>query len=155
MGPLLSFFTSNSATKAWTAASLGVLVHNGVFIRGEWHIRAPYVLLVHVLSPFVVLAVEYLTNSATLEASLRETAGMTISYAVCLSLSICIYRAFFHRLRTFSGPPLAKITKLWHVYNIWDGKNHLFLEDLREKYGEIIRTGTSSLLPNNTRSKLT
>ncbi|KAL4954336.1 cytochrome P450 [Aspergillus filifer] len=40
---------------------------------------------------------------------------LNIGYWLGLFGSITLYRAFFHRLRSFPGPPLAKISALWSV----------------------------------------
>lgn len=62
-------------------------------------------------------------------------------YSLGLFGSIAIYRLFFRRLRTFPGPRLAALTKLWHVYQCWDSRNHLVLDAFHKKYGTVVRTG--------------
>ncbi|KAK0744971.1 cytochrome P450 [Apiosordaria backusii] len=70
---------------------------------------------------------------------------ISTSYSLGLFTSITIYRLYFHRLRAFPGPKLAAITKFWHVWQCRHGKNHLVIEELRQKYGNIIRTGPEEL----------
>lgn len=55
--------------------------------------------------------------------------------------SITIYRLYFHRLNRFPGPRLAAVTKLWHVWQCRDSRNHQVLEKLHQEYGSFVRTG--------------
>ncbi|KAI4180677.1 MAG: hypothetical protein L6R41_007075 [Letrouitia leprolyta] len=40
---------------------------------------------------------------------------------------------------------MAKVSKLWHFYHVADAKQYLLLEDMRQKYGDIVRTGPNEL----------
>ncbi|PVI04480.1 cytochrome P450 [Periconia macrospinosa] len=57
--------------------------------------------------------------------------------------SIGVYRVFFHKLRSFPGPYLARVSKLWHVWKCVKSRsrNHLILDDLYKQYGDFVRTG--------------
>lgn len=70
-------------------------------------------------------------------------------YAIALFGSIFIYRVFFHRLNNFPGPRLAKVSKLWNVVKASKSTNFRLMEDLHDRYGDFIRTGTKNrvLLP--------
>ncbi|KUI71889.1 Tryprostatin B 6-hydroxylase [Cytospora mali] len=68
-----------------------------------------------------------------------------MSYCTGLFTSITIYRLYFHRLSSFPGPCIAGFTKFWHVWKCRRGKNHLVIEELRQQYGSIIRTGPEEL----------
>ena len=63
------------------------------------------------------------------------------SYALSLFASIVIYRTCFHRLRSFPGPLLARVSKFWHVYHVRHSKNYELLHRLYAQYGPIVRTG--------------
>ncbi len=67
------------------------------------------------------------------------------SYATALLTSMTTYRVFFHRLRHSPGPPLAAVSKLYHVAQVLGSKQYLFLDKLREQYGHYVRTGPSEL----------
>lgn len=54
-----------------------------------------------------------------------------------------IYRLFFHPLRRFPGPVLARVSKLWHVFHCINSRNYLLLDKLHLQYGEFVRTGES------------
>ncbi|KAK7718873.1 hypothetical protein SLS57_005983 [Botryosphaeria dothidea] len=76
----------------------------------------------------------------------KNLAISATSFALTLTTSILIYRAFFHRLRKFPGPFAARLTKLWSVYN--SSKNlqyHFVLDDVHKKYGDVVRTGPREL----------
>ncbi|KAL4755915.1 cytochrome P450 [Aspergillus foveolatus] len=121
--------------KIFCATALGILAHILVFIRGEWHLRAPAVVVVHV----AVLAILAFTSPWA------QTCQWTACYLVGLFASITIYRAFFHRARNFPGPRLAAISKLWSVYQCLDYRNHEFLESLHKHYGSFVRSGPAEI----------
>ncbi|OJJ03893.1 hypothetical protein ASPVEDRAFT_136407 [Aspergillus versicolor CBS 583.65] len=109
-------------------------MHIGVFLHGEWHSKAPAIVVSH--------SVAFLSCLAFIPAfALPLTAG----YLVALFSSIAIYRAFFHRLHSFPGPFWARTTKLWHLWKSRSSQNHFLLADLRQEYGEFVRTGPSEI----------
>ena len=110
----------------------GIAIHHGLFIHGEWHIQAPNILLGHLLA-FALIQV--LLDSVI-------SISVTTGYLVSLLSSITIYRAFFHPLRHFPGPFGARISKLWHVWQVRDSKNYRVLDNLHTQYGDFVRTGT-------------
>lgn len=123
------------------ATALGVCAHLGIFIRGEWHLRAPRVVACHIAA---------LATGISLHINRRPEAASSIAvwwlqcfsyYLFGMFTSITIYRLFFHRIRHFPGPRAAAVSKLWSVYQCRDSRNHLFLDDLHKKYGNFVRTG--------------
>jgi hypothetical protein len=56
-----------------------------------------------------------------------------------------IYRAFFHRLGSFPGPPLAKLSKFWHVAQLGKLDNYKRLDRWHIQYGDFVRIGPSEL----------
>ncbi|KAJ2985385.1 hypothetical protein NUW58_g5558 [Xylaria curta] len=126
------------------AALLGVLSHTTIFIRGEWHLRVGALIATYSLLFIALLYAEY-SLLDDFSAAIKVAGQITGSYAGGLFGSIIIYRRYFHRLRNFPGPPLAAITKLWHVWNSFGGRNYLLIEEMFKKYGPIIRTGPEEL----------
>lgn len=124
---------------------LGILAHNCIFMRGEWHIRAPFVLKCHVAVFVLGVLVDLAYGSANLSNSLRTSALAMFMYASALLASMTVYRKFFHRLRGFPGPWMAGVTKLWHVYHCVDSQNHLLLDKMHQKYGQFVRTGPEEI----------
>ncbi|KAJ5669801.1 hypothetical protein N7462_010871 [Penicillium macrosclerotiorum] len=113
--------------------ALGVALHRGLFIHGEWHVRAPAVLLHH-LGYFLVLAM-----------AVNRASFIIMGYLLGLFSSIIIYRIFLHRLRSFPGPRLARITKIWHAWHCRYSQNYLLLSKLHDEYGDFVRTGPSEI----------
>ncbi|KAK6078382.1 cytochrome p450 [Seiridium cupressi] len=118
------------------AALFGVVVHLGVFITGEWHLRVAGVVTIHSL----VLALMAFWSSEPIPKALLFIFVLFSSYLLGLFGSITVYRLFFHRLRRFPGPRLAALTKLWHVYQCRDSRNHMVLDYLHKQYGAFVRT---------------
>lgn len=127
------------ANKVLLAAAFGIFLHNAVLAKGEWHLKAPRLVLAHLASFISILFFE--TRSAPFCSAFKETCLVSLGYSAAIASSISAYRAFFHRLRLFPGPPLAKVSKIWHASHCLDCQNHLFLEDLRHRYGPFVRTG--------------
>ena len=140
------WFTMPLPAQCALLAAAGILSHIGVFIRGEHHLQAPFLFRLYLLLAIALL----LSQSAALSYNMKEAAYTSTylisSYAAALFSSMTVYRVFFHRLRDFPGPPLAKVSKLWHMSKVLDAKQYLFLDGLRMKYGDYVRTGTSPYL---------
>ena len=124
-------------------SAAGLFAHYGFFIRGEWHVQAPDLVVFHLCLCILVLACCTYGDILGFTLSLRNGFLICFSYCASLFLSIAIYRFSFHRLSysQFPGPLYARITKLWHVWAARDSKNHIVLHELHEVYGEFVRTG--------------
>jgi tryprostatin B 6-hydroxylase len=121
----------------------GVFSHWGYFIRGEHHLLVPAYLFSALIIPIIiyVLLMSWLRMDSQMAISL--TATLVGSFCTSLWTSIIIYRACFHRLRNFDGPPLAKISKFYHVYQCLKQSNFRYMEKLHLQYGPIVRIGKS------------
>ena len=122
-------------------AAAGLFAHHGLFIWGEWHLASPIVVLGHIALGGFVWWYPDRHNSATLQENTPVCLLFSITYLVTLFSSIIVYRLFFSPLRGFPGPKIAAATKLWHVFKVRDGTNFKFLEEMREQYGDFVRTG--------------
>lgn len=111
-------------------AALGLGLHHGLFIHGEWHVRAPQIVSYH-LAYFAVLL--FITTGAH---------WLIAGYLLAIFSSIVVYRVFFHRLKRFPGPGWARITKIWHAWKARHRQNYLLLAKLHHEYGDFVRTGT-------------
>lgn len=123
------------------AAALGVASHLLLFIRGEWHVLAPQVLSSYIFSFFLVIGLYHWGADENVSSSTSVTLHLTLCHLLGLFGSIIIYRIAFHPLRRFPGPVFAKLSKLWHIWGCRTSQNHLFLDNLRKKYGDFVRTG--------------
>jgi hypothetical protein len=124
------------------AAAAGALSHWTYFVHGEHHREAPQLLTLSVAIP--ILAYLGLWNFTPLGAAQAGTltAELVGSYSTALWTSILLYRVFFHRLRRFPGPFMAKASKLWHVWKLAPrSDNFIQLDKLHKQYGDYVRTG--------------
>ena len=63
-------------------------------------------------------------------------------YYAALTLSIVIYRISpLHPLARYPGPMPAKVTRWYWALISLQGRNHLRLKELHERYGEVVRIG--------------
>lgn len=140
--------TIESVPRGLACIVLGVLssfcLHYGVFIHGEWHTKAPAIVLGHTV-PFVVLLIVGSSHDRDSMTGVAASALLSVGlwYLVSLTMSIVIYRVFFHRLTRagFKGPWYARVSKIWHVWEARKSQNYLYLARLHEEYGDFVRTG--------------
>lgn len=114
--------------------ALGVGAHLAIFIQGEWHLQAPALFIAHATA-----------FSALFVLGISQPLTLWLLYLTGLFLSMGCYRLLFHRLRAFPGPRMAALSKLWHVLQCLDSRNHLVLQRLHAQYGPFVRTGMSPL----------
>lgn len=122
-------------------AAAGLLAHHGLFIRGEWHLATPSVILGHAALSMFAWWYSLRYESATFLEHSSLSALFLVSYIAALLSSIISYRLFFHRLRRFPGPRAAATSKFWHIIQCKDGTNFRLLESMRRQYGQFVRTG--------------
>ena len=130
-----------SISQLVAAGATGVLIHNSMFIHGEWHLYGTLLLELHAVTYFSLILFEAIYHRIPWLAAWIVSSEMFGMYTLCLLMSISIYRVFFHRLRNFPGPVLASVSKLWHVAHCLDSKNHILMEKLHLEYGDFVRTG--------------
>ncbi|KAJ3564856.1 hypothetical protein NPX13_g7701 [Xylaria arbuscula] len=93
-------------------------------------------------------AVSLLTTLAGLPLpdAARITAICYGAYMTALFTSILLYRAFFHPLRHFPGPRLARLSQFYHFFRIRAKvDNYRHLDRLHAQYGEYVRVGPNLL----------
>ena len=138
---LPSFLTTSLA-----ASAVGVASHLGYFIHGEHHRQSARYMAVFAMAPVLLFfALLRYTDNASWSDVAKITSVATFSYFTSLITSIFIYRGFFHPLRKFPGPFSYRFSKLVQVANIAkDSNNYIQAEELRRKYGDIVRSDTPS-----------
>lgn len=68
--------------------------------------------------------------------------AFVIYYGV-LGTSISLYRLSpFHPLARYPGPAVARVSALWMAYVASRGKRHLYIHQLHEEFGDVVRIGT-------------
>ncbi|KAL8782595.1 MAG: hypothetical protein Q9195_009618 [Heterodermia aff. obscurata] len=127
------------------AASLGICSHLLYFIHGEHHTQALRVLQLSLVLPVcsVVALVQF--GRYSVFSAVQTTAWVALSYIGSLWTSMIVYRVFFHPLRHFPGPPLAKVSKLYHVACLRKPNNHRVKAGWHERYGDFVRIGPNEL----------
>src|ERR1700709_1641128 len=96
------------------SAVVGIVSHLGYFIRGEHHLESVRLFRLSILFPVVLVVVLWTTYDISPTEAAKVAGAMFTSYLLALWTSMTIYRLIFHRLRSFPGPVLAKISKLSH-----------------------------------------
>ena len=129
------------ASRTSIAAGIGFLAHNAIFIRGEWHRKAPELFAFSLALPFALWALESRHDGHLTYDAFQNAFSATGSFFAALFTSMVVYRLFFHPLRKYPGPILARVTKLWHFYHCRNPQNHLLMERLRKQYGDHVRIG--------------
>lgn len=127
------------------AAAAGILSHNLYFIHGEHHTTAVRLAQLSILSPALLTFLLTRIGQYTLIASIQIILVLSMTYYLSLFTSMLLYRSFFHRLHHFPGPPLAKLTKFWHVLQLGSFDNYKRLDRWHEQYGDYVRIGPSEL----------
>ena len=124
---------------------IGVLCHRFYFIKGEHHLQAPIYLglwgAVSVSLWFALHIAHLYGLTGDLGSPVRIVTLLESAFLIPLFGSIIVYRVFQHPLCGFNGPPLAAVSKVWHLVYMFFNSNHVFTERLHHKYGNIIRTG--------------
>lgn len=94
----------------------------------------------------IVLFAVHLFAGLTPLSALARVALLSTSFNVAVFLSIGVYRFFFHRLRRFPGPPLAKVSRFYSAYKASrELKYYKLVTQWNEEYGDFIRTGEYSI----------
>ncbi|OAG39457.1 hypothetical protein AYO21_06285 [Fonsecaea monophora] len=124
---------------------LGVVSHLTYFIHGEHHRQAFQYFVAFVTFPIIATGAQ-LTFGVPVVLALQQTAILYTTYLTGLYSSLFLYRAFFHRLRSFPGPFGARLSKLWHVWKVAPHvDNYKHLTRMHEKYGTFVRTGPNEI----------
>lgn len=128
MGPF-----SRPATVLVTSAVTGVVSHLSFFKKADLDAH-PIAVINGIFSSLLAILIL---------AGIKTACLFAIGYFTSLYASILVYRAFFHPLHHFPGPRLAKLTKLWTACKAWQTGFHIntVYENLRDEYGDFVRTG--------------
>lgn len=127
------------------AGSAGLLSHWSFFIHGEHHLPAAMIFRTYLGLLFILFALYFGISRVSIRDALLATLFASVSYALALFSSMIVYRLVFHQLRQFPGPILAKISKLYHMWNIRSYDQYLFLDKLHRRYGDFVRTGPNEI----------
>ncbi|KAL2152874.1 hypothetical protein VTH82DRAFT_4029 [Thermothelomyces myriococcoides] len=137
---------SSVLTRDGLAVASGVFAHVAVFRRGEWDVAAPSVFAVYFLVFASALGFAYTGFLGPQFPSYSVIAQLEALHVAGIYTSMLLYRAFFHRLRKYPGPFLARLTNFYITARSMK-KLHLFeeVQKLHEQYGDYVRLGPSEL----------
>ena len=63
-------------------------------------------------------------------------------FLLALAASVSLYRLSpFHPLAKYPGPFILRISKLWSAWVAHQGKTHVYIKELHDRYGPIVRIG--------------
>lgn len=129
------------------AATLcGVCSHVFFFIHGEVFYQGPLIARIYLVTLVLLFLTEYKISSDDLRNAIFAAVSIAAAHVLSLLTSIIIYRTFFHRLKQFPGPKLARISKFYLAWKTsWSLDQCLFLEKLHNKYGDFVRTGPNEI----------
>ncbi|KAK8115844.1 benzoate 4-monooxygenase cytochrome P450 [Apiospora sp. TS-2023a] len=98
-------------TTLGTVFATGVLLHVSLFRLGEWDVwgtwlmRAPFALAV-----LFSVALAWWRPAKPIQKSFKEACQLDAALLGGILASTLVYRAFFHRLRSFPGPLAARLS---------------------------------------------
>lgn len=135
---------SDLAEMSAAAALAGVATHYFYFRLGEHHSYGTSIVQVYVTLVLLLATGLFQIFHFDLVAGVVVTLAVTAVYFSGLFGSMLLYRGVFHPLKKFQGPPLAKLSNLYHSSLLKESDNYLLMEKLHKQYGPIVRTGVIS-----------
>jgi cytochrome P450 family 628 len=127
-------------------AFAGAFSHLLYFRNGE-HLRAsPTYVVCAVTAPTLIWSYLLYGHATSWTQACVQATVYYLSFMAGLFGSIGAYRAFFHPLRQYPGPFMARITQFWLPYNVSERADSAwFIDRLHRKYGEYVRIGPNLL----------
>lgn len=129
---------------AMLAVASGAMAHLVVFRRGEWDAASPSIFIFYA----TVFAATALASNTYFNVPVSTVTKFGACHTAGLYTSMLVYRAFFHRLATFPGPFLARLSN-FYITSLSMKKLQLFSEvqQLHARYGDYVRLGEWYLAP--------
>ena len=144
-GALRSILAAELLPTAAVSAALGVCFHLSIrTVEIDYRIWR----LIGIYTVFLTSLTILYNNvcTFTILCALKRTFLVSTSFNVGLTLSILVYRLFFHRLRDFPGPLGAKMSRIYaSVLSSKKLQYHLELEKMHKEHGDVVRTGKTIL----------
>ncbi|KAG8163285.1 hypothetical protein KVR01_006582 [Diaporthe batatas] len=129
-----------------TCLLLGVALHLLALRKGEWDLAVFKMLAAAAVGPFALAVWQTALHGVTFSSALHRSYYLGGTLISGIYLSMTVYRLWFHRLRRFPGPFLARISSFYITGVVFKGhQEYLELDRLHKKYGEVVRIGPSAL----------
>lgn len=132
-------FQQQLARPSAVALAVGILSHVTFWGHGHHDPNTTAIVGCHILAYSVLVAYSLVNNG--FGQSMFGASVVSAAYLTGVFTSMTIYRLFFHRLRNFPGPFMAKVTKLYGPWQSRHMKYHEEHDKLLKKYGDFVRTG--------------
>ncbi|KAH7152666.1 benzoate 4-monooxygenase cytochrome P450 [Dactylonectria macrodidyma] len=142
-----------STQSAQAAFAVGVALHLFLFRFGEWDLATTKIITTAFLSYVALGTGLWQYFPAEYPSPLNGFAiASRLGGALILGLvsSMMLYRGFFHRLRRFPGPFMARFSN-FYVTSLSAKNLHLYeeIQSLHKKYGDYVRIGPSEISIND------
>ncbi|PPR03076.1 hypothetical protein CVT24_012389 [Panaeolus cyanescens] len=135
MAPILS------SSEALVAVVVSALTTHFIFKRTETHDPVHLCILL-VIAPGA-LSMLYAPHSSSTINAISTVMGL---FWATLATSIVAYRLSpWHPLAKHPGPLLYKISKFYAAFRAINGRQHIYYQQLHERYGDIVRVGPNEL----------
>ena len=85
------------------------------------------------------------TTASSIPSFLSSYLLLGSTCATLYLLGCFIYNLYFHPLRRYPGPVLARCSRLWYTFYFVRGKFHLATQRAHEKYGDVVRVAPDEL----------
>ncbi|KAK2753551.1 hypothetical protein FQN54_007328 [Arachnomyces sp. PD_36] len=130
------------------ALASGVTLHNLIYRVGEWDTTSLSLLLSHILVLTAgSVSLGLLRSYTEIEVTIAPYGFCRLCFyhLVGVYSSMLVYRAFFHRLRKFPGPFLARLSTFYLTSLSSDLHLNWEVEKLHKQYGDYLRLGPTEL----------
>lgn len=126
--------------------AIGILLHLSLFRHGEWDAHSFTLLKVAAVVQCILGLFVHNVFHESLAASAQHVALWAGAAAAGLYTSMLVYRAFFHRLRQFPGPFLARLSTFYMTYLCFQrGQIYRDVQAMHDKYGDWVRLGPTEI----------
>jgi hypothetical protein len=125
--------------------SAGIFSHIAYFNRGEHHLQGTFYLKLFLTAILIGTAILHHTQDVPWTLALDILYKHALTYLLGVYASLLSYRVFLHPLRNFPGPFFARVSSIWISTQLKNNNRHIKLLELHQKYGSIVRIGSSDL----------
>jgi len=124
------------------AVTSGVVAHLAVFRKGEWDVASPSIFVFYMVS----FALMFLPAHFHFGFPFTLVVSVAGCHVAGLFASMLVYRAWFHRLSSYPGPFLARLTTFYITARSMK-KLHLYeeVQKLHAEHGDFVRLAPREL----------